>query len=78
MVTCGVAPFFVLLSAALQLLSKHGILVTPGSAGVVLAYVSILSFKLPTVVLLTSFVERILSGAPRAPDPPPLALADTP
>ena len=64
-VVAGVAPFFVLLSVTMLLMARHGVLVTPGGAGVVLAFLSILSFKLPTVVLLTSVIERLLAAGQR-------------
>ena len=42
-VACGLVPFFFLMALSLMLLARHGVIVTPGSAGAVLAYLSLLA-----------------------------------
>ena len=63
--TLGVTSFVAALGVVLLLLAKARILVTPGSAGVCLAYASLLSFKLPALFLLSSAIERNLAGSQR-------------
>jgi ABC-type multidrug transport system fused ATPase/permease subunit len=57
--------FFVCLGAVCLLFARARILVTPGSAGVVLAYSSILVLRLPGSLLLSSAIEKLLTASER-------------
>jgi len=64
-ISCGVTVFMVSLSSCLLLLSRFRILVTPGSAGVVLGYAAVLAFRLPAMLLMSSNLEKILAASQR-------------
>lgn len=64
-VTVGVSVFLAALSLALLFLARARFFVTPGSAGVTLAYAAIISFRLPAMFLMSVTLERLLSAAQR-------------
>lgn len=64
-VSVGVSVFLAALSLALLLLARARFFVTPGSAGVTLAYAAIISFRLPAMFLMSVTLERLLAAAQR-------------
>ena len=57
--------YFASLVATLLLLARHNILVTPGTAGVCLAYASPLLYKLPGTFLFCDRLQKLLAGTER-------------
>jgi len=80
-VCVGVSLFLLSLSLVLLFLSRARVWVTPGSAGVTLAYASIISFRLPAMFLMSVTLERLLAAGQRVieyVDMPPETNADGP
>ena len=53
------------LSTTLLLLARYRVFVTPGTAGVTLAYASLISFRIPAMFLMSSALERLLAAIQR-------------
>ena len=64
-VTVGVSFFMACLSTTLLLLARYRVFVTPGTAGVTLAYASLISFRIPAMFLMSSALERLLAAVQR-------------
>jgi len=64
-VTIGVSAFMASLSLALLFLARARFFVTPGTAGVTLAYAAIVSFRLPAMFLMSVTLERLLAASQR-------------
>ena len=87
-VTVGVSFFMACLSTTLLLLARYRVFVTPGTAGVTLAYASLISFRIPAMFLMSSALERLLAAiqriveytdlTPEEPPPPKGAAAAAP